>query len=543
MAIESPDIAVMLARLVNPRYFAEATRESGYKGTTSAIAELIDNSLQANAKSIRVLFEEDADDAKELLTYILDDGVGMSAEEMEIAPQFGGSTRFNNREGIGRFGMGLPNASVSQARRFEIYSRKVGGPLFYTYLDLDQLAGKEGLEPGFMTPIQVGAWPIPEALVEHFDVDGPGTLIIWKKCDRLDPKNVDGLKRKVTGYLGQTFRNFVYPVDHEGNPSHLITVNGTPVEPFDPLYLDPSAVYSGAEFKKEADYAIPVPGRKGDTANVTVRFSMLPVAEWQSLPDAELRSRRVFDNKGFSIVRNGREIDITDRYFLAGRSGEGASGRIVNNDAWWSCEISFDASLDEVFGVTHTKQDIRPDMQALQRVRHDITDTVRTLRGEYDRLKVKKTPTKTHPVEEKAAKNDKFLPPVPEIVQEPEVVEQGLNEYSVKYKRENETEEEAKKRVQSKPYTIELEAAKEGPFYRIECLLDSTIVYVNTDNEFYKELYSKVEDIPDAAMTVSALLFALARGERMTMNENEGRKWYASQRSIWSNNLHMFIGK
>ncbi len=536
----------LLNRLVEPAYFAEATRESGYKGTASAIAELVDNSLQAKATEVRIQFEESPDDSKETWVYILDNGIGMSHDVMDVALRFGGSTRFNDRSGTGRFGMGLPNASVSQARRLELYSCGKDGQMYFCYLDLDQLGNLEALEPGFLTPIPVDTWPVPDSLAEAAESYPTGTLVIWKKCDRPEPKNVDGLRRKVVGSLGQTFRNFIYPTDttnpDDKKPAHLIKVNGQTVEPFDPLYLDLRSMYPGAEFKKDQEYAIPVPGKKGETSNVTVKFSMLPVAEWQELPAAELRTRRIFDNKGFSVVRGGREIEVTDRHFYAGRGGE-KDGRITNNDAWWACEISFDPMLDEVFGVTHTKQEIHPNMDLLQRIRLDITETIPTMRDEYDRLRKKKTPAKTHPSEEKAAKNDKFLPPVPEVTQDPAEVEKVVSHYAENYTRDSESAEEARSRVQGKLYTIELESAKEGPFYRIECLLSNTIVYVNTDHEFYTELYSKVEDIPDASMAVSHLLFALARGERMTMTEPEGRKWYHGQRSVWSSNLHIFLGK
>jgi hypothetical protein len=543
---DKEEMTRLLNRLVDPAYFAEATRESGYKGTPSALAELVDNSLQAKATEIRIQFEESPDDSKEVWVYVLDNGCGMGRDVMDVALRFGGSTRFNDRSGTGRFGMGLPNASVSQARRLEIYSCGKDGQMYFCYLDLDQLAGLEALEPGFLTPIPINEWPVPSSLTEVAEGYPTGTLVVWKKCDRLDPKNVDGLRRKVVGSLGQTFRNFIYSIDttnpEEKKPAHLITVNGHMIEPFDPLYLDPRAVYSGAEFKKEQDYAVSIPGKKGETADVTVKFSMLPVSEWQELPQQELRTRRVFDNKGFSVVRGGREIEVTDRHFYAGKGADG-SGRILNDDAWWSCEISFDPVLDEIFGVTHTKQEIRPNMDVLQRIRHDITDTVGTMRAEYKRLRTKKTPAKTHPSEEKAGKNDKFLPPVPDLPQDPGDVEKKTARYAETYKREDETEEEARLRVQSKLYTIELESAMEGPFYRIEALLGSTVVYVNTDHEFYTELYSKVEGDPDASMAVSHLLFALARGERMTMTEAEGRKWYHSQRSVWSSNLHIFLGK
>ena len=40
--------------------------------------------------------------------------------------------------GMGKFGMGLPNASISQANRVEVYSWQ-NGECFYTYLDVDEI--------------------------------------------------------------------------------------------------------------------------------------------------------------------------------------------------------------------------------------------------------------------------------------------------------------------------------------------------------------------------------------------------------------------
>lgn len=530
------NVAALLTRLVNPVYFAESTRQSGYKGTTNALAELVDNSLQAKAKEVHIHFEEHDDDPNDIWVYIVDDGIGMNAETLALAPQFGGTSRFDDRNGMGRFGMGLPNASVSQARRFEVYSRQSGGPLLTCLLDYDQLEGKEDLEEGFMSPVVAHRWPLPAALVGKFDPSGSGTMVIWKKCDRVDPKNIDALKRKVTGYIGQTFRNFIYPIN--GVPAHLITVNGTAVRPFDPLYLNPDAEWTGGEKRGESTLVLPVLGNDGETSTINVRYSILPIEEWQALPPKEKKARRITDNKGFSVVRAGREIEVVERFFL--RTTNDGEGRISNNDAWWGCEVSFDPKLDEVFGITNNKQEVRPNLQALQKLREEISATITTLRNEYDERRLKKTPAKTHPSEEKASQNDRFLPPLPEPEPDPEQYKQILDDYVTNFRREDESAEGAKQRVESKLFTIELESAKEGPFYRTAYLGQNTIVYVNTDHGFYKDLYSAVEDNPDGRQAVEMLLFALARGERMA--GPQGQSWYVNQRNVWSGVLKTYLG-
>ena len=97
--------------------FIQATRDSGYKGTSNAVAELVDNSLQAGATSITVsLTVDEEEDERSIVLTVIDNGSGMDAQTLRTALRFGGSSRFNDRDGLGRYGMGLPNSSLSQAR-------------------------------------------------------------------------------------------------------------------------------------------------------------------------------------------------------------------------------------------------------------------------------------------------------------------------------------------------------------------------------------------------------------------------------------------
>ena len=532
----SKKIPDVYSKLVNPRCFVEATRESGYKSTTHALAELVDNSIQANATSIDIVFADQPDDARDIWVYVLDDGIGMTEHTLELAMQFGGTTRFDDRKGLGRFGMGLPNASVSQCRRFEVYTRRTGGSVLFAYLDLDEIANGDKHAEGFMDPVELTNWCLPDSFngktFEH------GTLVIWKGCDRLSPKNFDSLRRKVTGQLGQSFRNFIHPFE-QGKNSRVITVNGCDVKPFDPLYLDPRSECIGGEEKGTAHYELAIPGRKTETSRVTVRYSMLPVEDWQSLSIKEKNSLRIFANRGFSVVRAGREIEVTDRYFLMGQNDQ--DGRIMNNDAWWRCEIHFDPVLDEIFGVTHTKQEIHPNVQLLQQMRLGIAATVSTLRSEYEKRRIKKTPNQTHTSEEIAARSNQFLPPAPNTEQKPDEYNRNLNEYLTKTSRDGETKERALERVKNKPFTIELEPAKEGPFYRTAWLGESTILYVNTDHPFFGEIYSALDENPGAQIGVELLLFALARGERQA--GPDGKMWYHSQRAVWSAALWAYLNQ
>jgi anti-sigma regulatory factor (Ser/Thr protein kinase) len=103
--------------------FIQATRDSGYKSTASAISELVDNSIQAGATRIAIAVAAKTDDEEKFIEVsVLDNGCGMDPFTLRQALRFGGSTRFGDRRGLGRYGMGLPNASLSQARRVTVYT-------------------------------------------------------------------------------------------------------------------------------------------------------------------------------------------------------------------------------------------------------------------------------------------------------------------------------------------------------------------------------------------------------------------------------------
>src|SRR5260370_20609052 len=136
--------------------FIQATRGCGYKGTARAISELVDNSVQAGAKKIAISITEASSSAeqKEMEVSILDNGCGMDPFTLRQALRFGGSTRFGDRSGLGRYGMGLPNASLSQARRVTVYTWQAGARqrgngrvrghssperVYMSYLDVDAI--------------------------------------------------------------------------------------------------------------------------------------------------------------------------------------------------------------------------------------------------------------------------------------------------------------------------------------------------------------------------------------------------------------------
>ena len=126
----------------------KAMRDNGYKNAAYAIAELMDNSIQAGAKTVQFLCADRESQVEQRTrkrlheVAVLDDGCGMDADTLQIALQFGNGTHLDpgQQKGMGRFGMGLPSASISQCQRVDVWSWTDGiENVLHSYIDLPEI--------------------------------------------------------------------------------------------------------------------------------------------------------------------------------------------------------------------------------------------------------------------------------------------------------------------------------------------------------------------------------------------------------------------
>lgn len=89
---------------------------------------------------------------------------------MHLALEFGGSKHREDEKGMGKFGMGLPNSSVSQCRLTEVWSWTHPNEILYTYLDIDKIKNKE-IE-SIPTPIKK---ELPEHIKQAFNGEIPSS--------------------------------------------------------------------------------------------------------------------------------------------------------------------------------------------------------------------------------------------------------------------------------------------------------------------------------------------------------------------------------
>jgi hypothetical protein len=507
--------------------FILATRDSGYKGTESAIAELVDNSIQAGARKIAVDITVTQDDSDyPLRISVLDDGCGMDRRTLRQALRFGGTSRFNDRTGLGRYGMGLPNSSLSQARRVEVYSWvKRGGRPTYCYLDVDEITSGRMTEVPSPEPRSMPRW------VGKF-TGKSGTLVVWTRCDRLDHRRVSTIARRLLIPLGRVFRYFLWD-------GVQIRVNGNAVEPIDPLYLHrQSARRGGTPFGKPMEYAIEAHSSNGTTngtGRVTVRFSELPVHKWHDLPNEAKRRLGIVNGAGVSIVRAGREIDY-GWFFLDGKRRE-------NYDDWWRCEIQFDPNLDEAFGITHTKQQIRPHDYLHEILAPDLENVAKALNGRVRQAHLHvRAVDQTAEVERMVSERDQLLNPLPNngaAAQARGLMEELSRRHAFLRDAVLQREDGALQ------YRIVQDSLKGSDFYSYALKEGLFVLVINPDHPFFRKVYAPLAEKEDkesknTRAQIDMMLLSAARAEAEATRGSQ-RETLANFRKAWSDNLATFL--
>lgn len=349
------------ASFIPPDLAIQAMRDNGYKNTAYALAELIDNSVQANAKSIEIICIEELQQIRERQRKrlskiaVLDDGDGMTGPVLRKALQFGNGTRLNDRSGIGRFGMGLPNASISQAARLDVWTWQNGPEnALHSFLDVDEIRRRERRE---VPEPQLS--PVPKEWRDRAaGLGNTGTLVVWSKLgpDRMTWKGAKATLRNTGWLLGRIHRRFIHDkslsINLVGGEDGALEKTHVTIN--DPMYLTPAPTLpppynSEPMFEHVLSEAVNVEVN-GQVFEVMTSYSVAK----QSTLDLAGNSNRgdtkygkdAAENIGVSVIRAGREL-MLDRSWTI---------QYDPRDRWWGCEVEFPADLDEIFGVTNNKQ-------------------------------------------------------------------------------------------------------------------------------------------------------------------------------------------
>lgn len=226
-------------------------RDIGYD-FVGAVADIVDNSVAARATEIGVEIEFDGDDSYVL---IADNGSGMTGIGANEALRFGTRRTYQGGD-LGRYGLGLKTASLSQARSLTIVSRAEGRqrPIRRT-LDLDLV---DKCDDWVITE---GPRDEPVRRAEKLLGTGSGTVVLWQKLDRVLPssgstggwakRRFQMLTLKTQSHLSMVFHRYL--AGENGTRRVTIAVNGEKLEPWDPFVRHESGtqVLAPQEFELE----------------------------------------------------------------------------------------------------------------------------------------------------------------------------------------------------------------------------------------------------------------------------------------------------
>lgn len=146
-----------------------ALRDLGYNHTTSAICEHVDNSFQWGAQEVRVYFHEKGKKgARKIDVLIIDDGVGMSPNVLRAVTAFGGSLCYDNRQTVGKYGMGMKAAALSMGPTLEIFSWQEKSAIYRMILDTEAISNERTNVVQLPEPVLMDSLPpeVREILVQ-----------------------------------------------------------------------------------------------------------------------------------------------------------------------------------------------------------------------------------------------------------------------------------------------------------------------------------------------------------------------------------------
>ena len=389
-----------------------ALRSTSYKNTAYAVAELIDNSFDAQATEIGVvLLVEDDERGSPHTVAVLDNGRGMAEETLRRSIQYGFSGQDSALDKpLGKFGVGLVAASFSQCSDLTVMSWQgsevANGSVSSTgirvvegeEIDNDLPTPRHRSLPGWASAAFVGmATPIADMK--------SGSLVVWRGVEP-SWKRAQTLADNLADLCGRIYRNFI------GDRRLTISINvyslskgqvvNTRVVPaVDPTFLTNWAERSLSEhgFSGDKTLFVPYTGAAGDSGlNQAGEYEpeLITVIGRDGkdvgcfLLTASYRNPNVLDDaryddpgdapyghlakrlQGVSILRSQREIDLDPSWLRLSRTV----------DRWVSVSLDFDPDLDATFGITNDKQKAHRLADAASLPLADINERIRVLKEE-----------------------------------------------------------------------------------------------------------------------------------------------------------------
>jgi hypothetical protein len=517
-----------------PLFFGQtlisSLRDVGYNSTTSALCEHVDNAIQWGASEVRVYFRQTGKKgAYETDVLVFDNGSGMAPNILRFATSFGGSMVYDNRSGIGRYGMGMKTAALSMCPVMDLYSWQEPGAYYNMTLDVEAI-GKERANlielpdptlmdemPSAVSDMLTKPMSFPDRGEQMLFVEKSGdlrdqlgksgTIVFLPSCDRLTYAKARTLCEHAIKEMSRVYRRFLAK-------GIKLYVNNRLVAPFDPTYSMVAARHSKVPeikvkesrlvFSKVIEVKRSENNREdpanAETAPATVRLYALPIEDWGALPlKVRKNDLHLYDDNTISVLRNDREVFV------------GTIPQIMkrHSDAnWLRIQIDFAGELDEAFGVAANKQGIRPKDYVLNDLSSSLDAEIAALREQIKKYQSEQTvgrhgskPSEGEMKADEAERRQaKPVPtPAPTTEEEQRQLDENLRTLAMMLKREKETDEEAFERVKNSKHIMHYKHDAYWPFYHVDQRYGKIILTINTAHPFYEQLYAPLSS---AALTL-----------------------------------------
>jgi hypothetical protein len=543
--------------------FVESMRNTHYKHTGTALDELIDNSIEAGATQVCIaLGYGGGSTAKPDALAVIDDGHGMPKGMLRPAAAWGGTHRHNEdtRTGFGRFGFGLPSASVNQARRFSIYAITEGDAVWRSVtVDLDDIAkGNYTDDTGKVhVPEEVEGTEPPKWVLDHIAKHMPGgklshgTVVMWEKMDRIKWNTTKGMRDNLLQHFGVMFRNYLHKTG--------IKFDGTSVEPLDPLFITPGYRY----FDEDEDRAKPLdpaeievkskrnPDKK---VKVTVRYALFPHRFFSkdkardALGNSNSRFKVANDHRGIIVCRMGRQIDVVEHTPWRGLE------KFRNDDRYWALEVDFPAELDEEFTIANSKQGVVMSDRIWDLLQDaGVERAIRALRKEITSMQKAdaakpEDPERARPSEASMKESEKFRRErAGGSSAEREAKAREQFEQYVKQKAKEQRRPEAAIRAEAQeeeakhPYRVEFAGHPGAPFYRVVQRGGMKVLEINTAHRFYSDIYASSASNKFLRAGLEVLLFSMGEAELDAQGNQDKSAFYHVEKTAWSERLEVAL--
>jgi hypothetical protein len=349
----------------------KSLRDMGYD-FTQAIADVVDNSIEAAASLVAIDVEFDGDDS---WVRIADNGKGMKPDRLREAMRYGAEREYDEND-LGKFGLGLKTASMSQCQCLSVASRwnpHRADVAAYSW-DLDHIEKTNRWE---ILPLERD--DLTKAIREPLK-DTTGTVVFWQRLDRVlgykhpygefARKKLSQTCREIELHLGMVFHRFI--AKEARHKRFRLLLNGNEIKPWDP--------FCRSEIKTKELQAVTLPiEHEGISGKVLIEPFVLPHQDDFSSPEAFRNASGPANwnqQQGFYIYRAGRMIQSGGWSNLRAPDEHMKLARIA---------VSFSPALDEAFKINVAKMRVQMPSVIREAVRDAIGPVMKLARDSYDR--------------------------------------------------------------------------------------------------------------------------------------------------------------